>query len=106
MTLIIDFGHLVIMDPKDKPHSYVLSKSYFEEQIKGKEENRDLIFYRIDREGHIVSARDFIIENKEAKYMKLTYQGIESLYLNEMLDIKMGIQPDLRKKVGMGKIKS
>lgn len=106
MTLTIDFGHLVIIDMKDKPYSYVLNKTYYEEQIKDKGEDCDHIFYQRDWEVHTISARDFIIENKEEKCMKLTYQGIESLYLNEMLDIKMGIQPDLRKKVGIGKIKS
>jgi hypothetical protein len=89
-ALIIDFGDLVIVDPKNKPHSYFCKKEFMDE-------------YMIDTNP---TARDFIIESREGRCIKLSYQGIEALYINEMLDIIMGKQPDLRQKVGISNIKS
>ena len=60
-------------------------------------------FLRMDRRNS--TARDFIIEEIEEPCVKLSYEGIDILYINEMMDIKIGLEPDLRKKQ-LAKLKS
>ena len=53
-------------------------------------------FIRIDQKN--TTARDFIIEEVEEPCMKLSYEGVDVLYIRELMDIKMGLEPDMRKK--------
>ncbi|GAB1476740.1 hypothetical protein MASR2M70_15760 [Bacillota bacterium] len=95
--LLIDFGDIVIVDPKERPHSYYCLKSFFDGKMNELGDSEELFDY-IDKQDAVISARDFMIEKREEKCMRLIYDGMEALYINEMLDIKMGIEPDMRKK--------
>ena len=94
--LVIDFGVMVILDPADRPYSFYCRRTFYEEQMRQHEDSTHWLLSAMEKKGPIVTARDFIIENREDKCMRITYEGIESLYINEMLDIKMGLEPDMR----------
>lgn len=99
--MIMDFGDLVIADVSTDPFSHFCEKRIFEEEMEAwkkesEEEEYRPIFLTHDRKS--LSARDFIIEEKEDVCIMLSYEGIDALYIREMLDIKMGLEPDMRRR--------
>lgn len=117
--MIIDFGDIVIADIGMRPYSYFYEKGVFEKEMeawkKSKEEEENIstqsssdegergehtsyqpTFLRMDKKS--LTARDFMIEEVEEPCIKLSYEGIDILYINEMMDIKIGIEPDMRRK--------
>ncbi len=114
--MIIDFGDIVVADIEDYPYSFFYEKYIFEmemaEWVRSREaeaawlpeadedEERPQVllpaFLRQDKKN--ATARDFIIEEREESCVKLSYDGVDILYIQEMLDIKMGLEPDLRRK--------
>ncbi len=96
--LIIDFGVMIILDPVDKPYSFYCRRSHFEEQMKLHGDSTQWLLSAMEKKGQAMTSRDFMIENREDKCMKLIFEGVESLYIGEMLDINMGLEPDTRKK--------
>lgn len=112
--MIIDFGDIVIADIADRPYSFFYEKDVFDKEMEAWEKSREQeealwdetederpapylpTFLRMDR--GVYTARDFIIEEIEEPCVKLSYEGIDVLYINEMLDIKIGLAPDLRRK--------
>lgn len=95
--LILDFGSIVVADLAGRPYSYFYKRHVFEEEMRQWiSEGIEPCFLRLDRAQ--VSARDYIIEQKEAPCMRLHYEGVEHLYIQELLDIKMGLEPDFRRK--------
>ena len=115
--MIIDFGDIVIADIANRPYSYFYEKNVFEKEMAAWEKSKvqedaanessiDSIdksqvsyqptFLRMDKKN--LTARDFMIEEIEAPCIKLSYEGIDILYINEMMDIKIGLEPDMRRK--------
>ena len=94
--LSIDFGEIVVVDVEDQPSSFFYQKQKYEEEMRRWAENEAAIpvFLRTDRK--LTTARDFMIEKKEESYMKLSYIGVDRFYIQELMDIKMGIEPDMR----------
>lgn len=102
--LVIDFGRMVILDPSDRPYAFCCRRSHFEEEMKQCEDSAWRRLSSIEEKGEAMTSRDFIIENREDPWMKLVFEGVERLYVAEMLDIKLGLEPDTRKKTaGSGK---
>lgn len=99
---LIDFGDLVISDISTDPFSHFCDKETFEKEMQlweNSKENQEPyrpVFLRPDKK--TASARDFIIEEIEAPCVRLSYEGVDVLYIQEMLDIKMGLEPDMRRK--------
>ena len=112
--MVIDFGDIVLADVTGNPFSFFYEKEVFEKEMKDWKESREAseewdaysdtespevlipTFLRSDKKN--LTARDFIIEEVEEPCVKLSYEGIDVLYIDEMLDIKMGLEPDMRKK--------
>ncbi len=112
--LVIDFGDIVIADISTNSYSSFYEKSAFEEEMvkwkmskeneaawsleTGEEKPKPYLpsFILLDKKN--LTARDFIIEEIEEPCVKLSYEGIDVLYINEMLDIKIGLEPDMRTK--------
>lgn len=96
--LVIDFGEIVIADIYNRPYSFFYQKDIFEQELAAWQADRENLptFIRIDKRN--LTARDFIIEEVEEPCVKLSYEGIDILYIQEMLNIKMGIEPDMRRK--------
>lgn len=112
--MIIDFGEIVVADIANNPYSYFYEKTVFEREMSdwqdsmkreaawspesGEDEPERVLpsFIRLDKKN--LTARDFIIKEEEAPCVKLSYEGVDILYIQEMLDIKMGLEPDLRRK--------
>ena len=119
--MVIDFGDIVIADIADRAYSFFYEKDVFEKEMEAWEKSRQETatlsdeeafekpapylptFLRIEKRNY--TARDFIIEEIEEPCVKLSYEGIDVLYINEMMDIKIGLEPDLRKKQ-LAKLKS
>lgn len=106
--MIIDFGDIVIADIGNRPYSYFYEKNVFEKEMAAWEKSRadeeekerpepyQPSFLRMDKKN--LTARDFMIEEIEEPCIKLSYEGIDILYINEMMDIKIGLEPDMRRK--------
>ena len=112
--MVIDFGDIVLADVAGSPYSFFYEKEAFEKEMTqweiskreaaawepDNEEDPPKVqiptFLRKDKDNR--TARDFIIEEVEEACVKLSYEGIDILYIDEMLDIKMGLEPDLRRK--------
>lgn len=112
--MIIDFGDIILADIKGNPNSYFYEKKFFEKEMKEWQRSREAAeqwdaasevekpkiqlptFLKLEKKS--LTARDFIIEEAEDACIKLSYEGIDVLYIHEMLDIKMGLEPDMRKR--------
>lgn len=112
--MVIDFGDIIVADIAESPYSFFYEKSIFEREMDDWQKSREKeaawspesgeertelylpAFLRLDKEN--LTARDFIIEEMEESCVKLSYEGVDILYIQEMLDIKMGLEPDLRRK--------
>lgn len=97
--LVIDFGDIVLADVAGNPYSFFYEKAAFEKEMADWKEDPQMYppsFLRLDRKN--LTARDFIIEEIEEPCIKLSYEGIDVLYIQEMLDIKIGLEPDMRRK--------
>lgn len=96
-ALIIDFGDIVVADIKEKPYSYFYKRKEFDKDIaRWKNEELPPAFIRMDRDQ--TTARDYIIEEKEGNCLQLRYEGVDFLYIEELMDIKMGLEPEFRRR--------
>lgn len=96
-ALIIDFGDIVVADVKEKPYSYFYKRKEFDKDMaRWKEEELPPAFVRMDRDQ--TTARDYIIEEKEGNCLQLRYEGVDFLYIEELMDIKMGLEPEFRNR--------
>ena len=101
-VLIIDFGEIVVADLRDKPFSLFYQRKDFEYEVKNwKEKEIPPAFIRMDKDQ--TTARDYIIEDKESNSLQLRYEGVDFLYIEELLDIKMGLEPEFRRRKSKNK---
>jgi len=93
--LIIDFGDFVIVDVNElSSYSYLIKKSLYERLSEKIEKSGiESVINSMDR---VVNARDFIIEEAEDSFMQLEYDELGKLYIKDMIDIMLGLAPDLR----------
>ncbi len=94
--VVLDFGEIVVVDILDKPYSLFYQKNDFDREMaawKNPDSEKEPAFIKLDK---IVSARDYMIEEIEDSCMQLSYEGVDTLYIQELLDIKMGLEPDMR----------
>ena len=100
--MIMDFGDLVIVDVSTDPFSYFFEKGTFERELRTwKEGHSEEEEYRpvfLSPDSKHPSARDYMIEEIESPCIMFGYGGIDILYIREMLDIKMGLEPDMRRR--------
>ncbi|HWQ78932.1 MAG TPA: hypothetical protein VN381_08945 [Anaerovoracaceae bacterium] len=95
-ALVMDFDQVVIADFPDDPHSYFYLKDDFNREIKKwKEFGYQPSFLKKDEPR--ISARDHIIENKEDVCLLLRYEGVDKLYIKELMEIGLGLVPDFRR---------
>ena len=96
-VLVLDFGDFVIVDFWDLPFSHLYNKEYFEKEIRAwkKSEIPPSFFKRSISQ---FSARDFIIEAHDDYCFTLYYEGMGLFYTKDILKIKTGMEPDLRRK--------
>lgn len=96
-VLVIEFEKITVADFPDRPYSYFYHKEDFDREIKQWKEFEDILPSFLKEEKGRISARDYLIEEKEDSCIMLQYEGIGLLYIKELLDIKFGILPDFRK---------
>jgi hypothetical protein len=96
--LVIDFGEIVVVDLDDQPFSFFYQKEKYEEEMRRWEGEEQIMPVFLRRDRKVTTARDFIIEEKEEPYMKLCYAGVDRFYIQELMDIKMELEPDMRQK--------
>ena len=107
-ALVMDFGEVVVVDITNLPYSFFYYKWEFNREMKEWEDMGELPdFYASNPEK--ITARDYIIENKDEPCMLLQYEGVDLMYIEEILDIQMGLEPDFRRTMlkakDKGKIK-
>lgn len=95
-ALVIEFDKIVIVDLSDRPYSCFYHREDFEREMKKWTEFDIFPSFLKDEKGQI-SARDYIIEEKDDSCILLRYEGIDLLYIKELLDIKFGLAPEFRR---------
>ena len=95
-AFVIDFGKIVVVDILNVPYSFFYHKWEFDREMKQWREFEDKPSFYADIPDK-PSARDFIIADQDEPCLLLVYEGIDLLYIDEILDIKMGIEPDFRR---------
>ncbi len=94
-VMVMDFGDFVVVDDcETSPFSYYLSAETYT-KIRERIEADEMPDIRREKE-KIPHGRDFIIEEMESDFMQLDYEDVGRLYIRDMLDIVLGIKPDLR----------
>jgi hypothetical protein len=94
-ALVMDFHQVVVVDLPDDPHSWFYLKDDYDREIrKWKEFGYQPAFLKPDEPR--ISARDHIIENKEDVCILLRYEGVDKLYIKELMEIRLGLVPDFR----------
>ncbi len=94
-AFVIEFDKIVVVDMPDDPFSYFFDKWEFDRIMKEWDEiGTEPSFYKEGSEQ--ISARDYIIENKDEPCIILLYEGVDLMYIDEILDIKIGLTPDFR----------
>lgn len=95
-VFVIDFGKIVVVDILNVPYSFFYHKWEFEREIKQwREFEEKPAFY--DAIPDKATARDYIIADQDEPCLLLVYEGVDLLYIEEILDIKMGLEPDFRR---------
>ncbi len=95
-TLIMDFGWLVLADPKNAIEAYLYKKDFFEQEtaawrIKG----QPTTFMKKNSE--IMTSREFMLSMSDSPCIKLIFEDVQYFFIEEVLDIKLEIEPDMRK---------
>ena len=96
-VLVLDFGDFVIVDFWDLPFSHLYGKEYFEKEIRTWKKS-DILPSFFKRSISRFSGRDYIIEAQDDFCFTLYYEGVDLFYTKEMLEIKTGMEPDIRGK--------
>jgi hypothetical protein len=95
-ALVIEFEKIVVVDLTNRPYSCFYHIEDFEREMK-KWTEFDILPTFIEIDKVPVSARDYIIEEKDDTCILLCYEGIDLLYIKELLDIKFGLVPEFRR---------
>lgn len=94
-ALVMDFNKVVVVDVAGYPFSFFYEKWAFQREIEQWLEFEDPPSF-LQNNKEKATARDYIIEDNEEPCLLLLYEGIDLMYIRELLDIKMGLEPDLR----------
>ncbi len=97
-VLIIDFGPVIVADVRDGD-GFLYERSYFEKEIRAmsagdEDEGITPIFLRPFVE--IMTARKFMLSTDDAPCIRLNFEGINRYYIEELFDIKLELEPDMR----------
>lgn len=96
-ALVIDFGALVIVDVSDRPDAFLYEKNLFETEMRAWKNEQGSLPTFLNKKKEPLSAREFMLSTKDASCIKLTFEGIHYYYIEEIMDIKIGYEPDMRK---------
>ena len=96
-ALVIDLGALVIVDVPNRSDAYLYEKNLFETEMRAWQNDQGSLPTFLNKKKEILSAREFMLSTKDAPCIKLTFEGIHYYYIEEVMDIKIGYEPDMRK---------
>ncbi len=96
-ALVIDFGAFVIVDITDRPDAFLYEKNLFETEMRNWQSDQESLPTFLDKKKEPLSAREFMLSTDDAPCIKLTFEGIHYYYVEEIMDIKFGYEPDMRK---------
>jgi len=94
--LIIDFGWVVLANVKGSMDSYLYDKRLFEKEMSQWEQDIEIVPSFLDGIKDIMTARHFMLTEDDSRCIKLTLEDIHYYYAQEVLDIKLGLEPDMR----------
>lgn len=92
-AFVIEFDTVVVVDVAGQPHSYFYLKADYDREFRQWQEFGIKPSFLLE-DGVKVTARDHIILHQDAACIRLQYDGIDKLYIKELLDVKLGIVPD------------
>ena len=94
--LITDFGWVVLADVKGSSDSYLYDKRRFENEMLKWQQDEEKVPSFLGNNREIMTARRFMLTEDDSRCIKLTFEDIHYYYIEEVLDIKLGIEPDMR----------
>lgn len=105
-TLILDFGDIVLVDQKYSLDSILYSSRAFERELAAWKEDPEQLPSFLDQKNDLVTARQFMIMGLEDDIIRIHYDGIHRYYLEELMEIKLGLEPDMRRLRSKRKLKN
>lgn len=87
--LVVDFGEFVVLDTEgESDYSYLCEKDVFA-RVWGDQG------LAVEKE-KILGAREYILEDAQDQLTRLSFHAVGQLYAKEMIDILLGLMPDVR----------
>lgn len=96
-VLITDFGNIIIVDIKGKLDSFLYDKFLFEKEMAIWRESEEILPTFLRSNEKAMTAREFMLSTETAYCVKLTFSDVDYYYIDEVLEIKLGLEPDMRK---------
>lgn len=97
-VLIMDFGWIILADVKGSSESYLYDKNLFNKEMNAWKNDEYALPAFIKERREILTARQFMLSTDDAPCIKICYEDIHYYYIPEVLDIKMGLEPDMRER--------
>lgn len=95
--LVIDFGELLIAGKTGEENSFLYEKNFFENEINAWKEF-EILPTMLNENREIMTVREFMLSDSDSGIIKLGFEDVDYYYTQEVLDIKLKIEPDMRVK--------
>lgn len=95
--LVIDFGELLVAGQTGEINSFLYEKNLFNNEIDTLEEF-GILPTMLDENRDIMTAREFMLSDSDSGIIKLGFDDVDFYYSQEVLDIKLALEPDMRVK--------
>lgn len=95
--LVIDFGQLLIAGKTDEENSFLYEKNFFENEINAWKEF-EILPTMLNENREVMTVREFMLSDSDSGIIKLGFEDVDYYYTQEVLDIKLKIEPDMRVK--------
>lgn len=95
-VLITDFGWLIMADEKECEDGYLYDRSFFEKEMAEWKSDPERVPTFLKKNWGILTAREYMLSTEDAPCIKFTFRGIHRYYIQEILDIKLNLEPDMR----------
>ena len=104
-TLVLDFGDIIVTDRKYSQDSVLYSPRSFQREMELWREDPEQKPSFLNENNDLVTARQFMIMGLEDDIIRMQYDGIHRYYLEELMEIKLGLEPDMRRLRSKRKLK-
>lgn len=104
-TMVLEFGDIIVADRRYSSDSVLYSSKVFDRELALWREDPERQPSFLDEKNDLVTARQFMIMGLEDDIIRIQYDGIHRYFLEELMEIKLGLEPDMRRLRSKRKLK-